>query len=168
MPALVPDAPGSRIAAGSAESRDVSSILHSAIMARLVRFECDGRLEGPREIVRVACDQPEQAHPVDLDRLLTVGGPSGGSVRDVHPGISEKKAGFASQDNRSLILNPEQIKKINSHWSVGSSVRTVGNGRRAVRRVQVDSAPCGACHQTFPLSTGPSTCSAVRAVEDRR
>jgi hypothetical protein len=72
--------------------RSAMQALRSAITARIIRFECDGRQQGPREIARVACDQPEQAHPVDVDRLLTVGGPSGGSVRDVHPGISEEDA----------------------------------------------------------------------------
>ena len=47
--------------------------------------------------------------------------------------------------------NPNQTK---SARSLGSRARTVGNRRRAVRRVVAELAPCGACHQTFRLSTG--------------
>jgi hypothetical protein len=56
---------------------------------------------GPREIPWVACDQPEQGDEVDLDRQLTVGGPAGGSVRDLHPGISEEE-----RRSRSSKLSP--------------------------------------------------------------
>jgi hypothetical protein len=118
------------------------SILHSTIMAQVIRFECDGRQQGPREIARVACDQSEQAHPVDLDRLLTVGAHQEALFGMYIPG-SRRETGWLVCQARHLDstapAGPTRTNpKLNSHWSVGSSVRTVGNGRRAVRRDQVD------------------------------
>jgi len=101
----------------------------------------DGCQEGPREIAGVACDQPEQAHQVDLDRLLTVGGPQGCSVRDLHPRISE-------EDRLSRL--PGSSPRLDANGGAASSPRRERFYMRwtaqEVNQIVLFIDPCGESH----------------------